>query len=305
MKVRKHTGMQCVLLHMLILFMLILVAPVCVWAESEQDQTIAAEDTREVEEKSEEVNKEENAFAIEGVLKKKAAVTGKWKTKNDQFFYYENGKKITGLKKIAGKYYYFDSKGVQRTGWQKYQDAYYFFQIANRKKGFMITSKKVNGITLGNKGKAKLTSASTAKLNVLIKANQIVEKAVKPGLKKSEKLRQLFDYSLQHFKYRGSPTFQLSNDWELKYALQMFDAGHGSCYAYGAAFAFLANAAGFTDCYAISSGGHGWTEVNGKIYDLSWCLTDKNHSYYGVSYDLSGVAGRPNYRRARTYVVKI
>ena len=45
-----------------------------------------------------------------------AHASGKWKSRNQKVFYYENGKKTLGLKEIDGKYYYFDAKGIQRTG---------------------------------------------------------------------------------------------------------------------------------------------------------------------------------------------
>ena len=65
----------------------------------------------------------------------------------------------------------------------------------------------------------------------------------------------------------------------------MFDKGHGNCYAYGAAFAFLANAAGYTDVYAIYSGGHGWAEIDGLIYDPEWSKWHHVYNYFALSYD--------------------
>ena len=239
--------------------------------------------------------------ALDAGAKKKES----WKIEKQCVFYYKGGKKLTGLRKLNGKYYYFDKKGVQRTGWQKIRGDYYFFRIDSKEKGYMVTSKKVNGVTLKDSGKAKKTKASAAKLNVMIKANKIMEKATKPTMKQKEKLRACFDYSMKKFRYRGSPRFKKSKNWEYKYALDMFDRGHGSCYAYGAAFAFLANAVGYTDAYAISSGGHGWAEVKGRVYDPSWEMVDKKHHYFGMSYNLSGKGGRPNYKRNRTYVMKI
>ena len=53
------------------------------------------------------------------------------------------------------------------------------------------------------------------------------------------------------------------------------------------------------------SGGHGWVEINGKVYDPDWALVSKVDSYFGMSYDLSGVNGRPNYKANRYYTVKI
>lgn len=228
-----------------------------------------------------------------------------WREKSNGFYYYENKKALTGLCEINGKLYLFNKKGRQQNGWQKYKDDYYFFHTANGKKGYMAVSEKVNGIRLAKDGKAVLTAESRTKLDVLIKANEIVQKATKPAMDKAEKLRKSFDYLLSHYKYRGSPDFEISSSWEQEYAMAMFEEGHGNCYAYGAAFAFLANAVGYKECYAVSSGGHGWAEVNGKVYDPSWSLIDKRNSYFGVSFDLSGKNGRPNYKRARRYVAKI
>lgn len=236
---------------------------------------------------------------------KSSSAKSNWQEKKNGMYYYEDKKAAVGLCEINGKYYLFNEKGIQQNGWQKYQNDYYFFRIANGKKGYMAVSQKVNGITLAEDGRAVLTSKNSTKLDVLMKANQVVQKATKPTMAKSEKLRKSFDYLLSHYKYRGAPSFEHSDQWEQEYAMAMFDEGHGNCYAYAAAFAFLANAVGYKECYAVSSGGHGWAEVNGKVYDPSWSLTDKRHSYYGVSFDLSGVDGRPNYKRARRYVVKI
>ena len=206
---------------------------------------------------------------------------------------------------LNGKYYYFDKTGVQHTGWQKMRGDYYFFRIENGEKGYMVTSKKVNGVTLQYNGKAKKTKKNIEKLKTMLKANKFLEKATKPTMKKYDKLKSCFQYSIENFKYRGSPRFVRSKNWENKYALDMFDKGHGNCYAYGAAFAFLANAAGYTDVYAISSGGHGWAEVKGKVFDPSWEIVDKKHHYFNMSYKLSGKDGRPNYKKHRRYAKKI
>ncbi|HCT92054.1 MAG TPA: hypothetical protein DF613_11855 [Lachnospiraceae bacterium] len=241
------------------------------------------------------------------VPKKKKAV---WVTKNQKVYYYnEQGKKQTGVAEIKGRKYYFDKKGVQHTGWQKIKGDYYFFTIANGKKGSMVAGKKVNGVSLGKDGKARLTKNSRSKVSVMIKANRIMEKCTKPAMKKSTKLKRCFTYSKRKFSYHTSPKYGRrsgwKNHWERKYALEMFDGGGGDCYAYGAAFAFLANACGYTDACVVSSGGHGWAEVSGKVYDPSWSKVDRRHNYCGMPYSLSGRGGRPRYRWNRRYVVKI
>lgn len=169
----------------------------------------------------------------------------------------------------------------------------------------MVKNKTIDGIVLKKNGEAKITKDSKAKLYVLIKANTIAEKATLPAMKKSEKLKKLFDYSIKKFQYRGSPTFHNWKHWDRNYALDMFDEGHGSCYSYAAALGYLANAIGCEKVYAVSSGGHGWTEIDGKIYDIAWHLIDKRYSYFALDPKLSGVNGRPRFSKSRKYVKKI
>lgn len=230
---------------------------------------------------------------------------GEWKSKT--YYYYCNsaGKKLTGLQEINGHTYYFDKKGRQKTGWQKIGKNYYFFQIKNGEKGYMAASKTINGVKLDKSGKAKQTKKTLKKLKALIMATDVAEKATKPSMKKSEKLKACFRYLIKNYKYKGSPVFVKSSQWECSYAISMFSKKHGSCYDYGAAFAFLANAVGYDTAYAISSGGHGWAEVNGYVYDPAWEQIDKKHSYFKRSYNakLGGLA--PNYKKARIYVRKI
>ena len=230
---------------------------------------------------------------------------GTWKGKTYYYYYNAEGRKLTGRQKIDGHMYYFDKNGRQKTGWQKIGKKYYYFRICNGKKGYMSTSKTVNGVKLGKTGEAKQTKKTLKKLKVLVMAQQVAEKATKPSMKRSEKLKSCFNYLIKHYKYKGSPTFVKSTQWECDYAISMFSKKHGSCYEYGAAFAFLANAVGYDKAYAVSSGGHGWAEVNGYVYDPAWEQIDKKHSYFGRSYNdaINGLA--PNYKKARNYVRKI
>ena len=79
----------------------------------------------------------------------------------------------------------------------------------------------------------------------------------------------------------------------------------GDCFGFGCAFAYLADAVGYTS-YAVSSGGHGWAEVNGRVYDANWAkATGRIDWYCGMDYNLSGRGGRPNYKPNRVYVKRI
>ena len=78
-----------------------------------------------------------------------------------------------------------------------------------------------------------------------------------------------------------------------------------SSFAFASAFAYLANAVGF-EAKVISSGGHGWAEIKGAVCDPNWAKGTGNiERYYRMSYDLSGVDGRPYYKGNRAYVITI
>ncbi|MCD7716866.1 MAG: hypothetical protein LUI39_10515 [Lachnospiraceae bacterium] len=237
-------------------------------------------------------------------------VTTGWKTKSKKVYYYKSdGKKATGLVTIDGKKYYFNSKGVQRTGWQKIGSSYYYFKLSNGSGGYMVKSTKINGVTISKSGKATFSGKNKTKLKnkvkVMVKANKLVEAATKPTQTKAQKLKACFQYLIKNYKYKGSPIFNKTNNWAVDNAASLFANKHGSCYEFGAAFAFIANAVGYKNCYAVSSGGHGWAEINGKVYDPTWEITDTRYSYYAVPMSLSGVGGRPNYKKYGYYKVKI
>ena len=154
-------------------------------------------------------------------------------------------------------------------------------------------------------GTAKVTSGNKVKIQALVLATETVEKVTSPTMSKEKKLEKCFEYCVKTLRYRGAKKFEGGKNWDAKYVIDMLEKGHGNCYAYGATFAYLANAIGYKEAYAISSGGHGWAEVRNKVYDPSWELVDKKHDYFGVSYKLSGVDGRPNYKNGRKCVKKV
>lgn len=232
-----------------------------------------------------------------------AKYVNQWVTaSNGKTYYYgEDGKKLTGMQKIGKKYYYFDSKGVQKTGWYKIKGSYYFFRIDSKTKGYRIESKTINGVTLASNGKAKLTSYSKRKLPLLVRANTTVQSITNDKMTKAQKLKKVFDYSKSHLSSRNRGGFQKGDTWDMFYAEIAFDSGFADCYSYAAYFAYLANAVGYK-ATVVSSGGHGWAEIGGKVYDPNWSKYDKRDSYFGMSYNLSGVGGRPNYKPNRVYL---
>lgn len=175
----------------------------------------------------------------------------------------------------------------------------------NAKKGYMLTSTTVNGITLTKKGYAKYNSTEQRKLEAMVKANKIVESVTNCEMKRPERLRRAYDKLLTYPKRYVSDYLDTSkSDWDVYYANFMFDKKYGDCFPFGCSFAYLANAVGYSNVYAVSSGGHGWTEISGRIYDPSWDLaTGSTHKFYNLNPHT--FYGWPDYLGTRYYVKKI
>lgn len=234
--------------------------------------------------------------------------SGTWKTSKGRHYYYNaRGKKIKGKVKIGSRYYFFDKNGIQRYGWKKIKNDYYFFRISTGTTGaYMLTSTTINGIALDASGRASKSGSNLRKLKLMTEANNIVEKISRPGMNKMQRLRASFDYVKKQYTYYCWREFRNTQDWEKDFAEDMFfRGGRGDCVSYAAAFAYLANAVGMKKVYVICSGGHGWAEIGGKVYDPDWALVSSVDSYFAMSYDLSGVNGRPMYRGNRLYVKKV
>ena len=231
-----------------------------------------------------------------------------WKVKKGKYYYKTAEKKwAQGITQIGEKKYYFDRKHIQRVGWQKIGKAWYYFRIANGKKGYMVCGKSVNHIKLGKDGKAKLKKGDKKRLWVLCEAQKLVQTATRknPSMDREQKLKVSWKYVLKHWRYVESPDYRYQKGWEVKNADFCFFSERGDCMAQGAAFAFVANACGYPKACAVSSGGHGWAEVGGKVCDPTWAKVDKKHSYFLMKMSLSGRGGRPRYKSSRKHVYRI
>ena len=229
-------------------------------------------------------------------------VTGRWKKTKNYYYYYRNGKKLTGIKKIGKRKYYFSKKGVQRTGWRKVKGNYYFFRNVNGKGGYMVKGKKVNGIVLRRTGKAFVKKArSKEKVELMVKCAKMMDTVTKPRQARKTKLKIAFQYAKTHFPRRNIHDWRNTADWDIYYASYIINHRGGDCFCQGAFFAYLANAVGYTNVKAVSSGGHGWAMVNGEIYDPNWSFIIGDAKCYAVPTSLSGTGGRPNWAGAGIY----
>ena len=126
---------------------------------------------------------------------------------------------------------------------------------------------------------------TTAKDRTMHRALKLVAKLTASSMTKAQKLRACFDYlQTETYEYNPRVPHYRGMDWPVIYADDIFTTGGGNCLSYAAAFAFMAKAIGYEDVYGCHSGGHGWTEIGGLIYDTEWQRSHHTYSYYGLSY---------------------
>ena len=228
-----------------------------------------------------------------------------WKLRDGYYWYRQsNGEFATGLVDIGGKTYVFDEWGHQRTGWYHVGGGYRFFYRVNGTGGYMARDCVVNGIKLRRNGVAVTGGAASAELYVMCRAQLTVDAQSKPTESRYERLWKAFNYLKYDCEERLTRTFSNYEGWHRDMALDVFDGQTGSCFSYGAAFAYMADVIGYENCTIVSSGGHGWAEIDGMVYDAEW----SRHYYrdlFCISYDESGSDGMPAYSANRAYVVQI
>ncbi len=223
----------------------------------------------------------------------------KWKSsKGYVYCKLGNGKKAKGLVKIKGKTYFFDKKGRQRTGWRKVSGNYRFFTIANGAKGSMVKSKTINGVKLDSEGIAKLTTNSKLELEIMAKANKRLDAIAKPGESKAAKLKKVWNWLKKSCTEHGvRANNRGTKGWHRAYARDIIFNKGGDCDSFAAGFTYLANAVGMKSCKIVSTGGHGWSEINGRVYDPEY--SRGTAEVYNRSYSNPGVP--VPYRSGRSF----
>lgn len=225
-----------------------------------------------------------------------------WVDVGGKYYYYNaKGTKLKGLRKIGNRYYYFDSNCVQRTGWRKISGNYYYFVKSTKTKGYMAKNRTINGVKIGQDGKAILNARSLRKLKIMVRCSEIVDSLTNADQSGSQRLKIVFEYAKNHYRPVNIGKFNGSGDWDMYYAERMLNYGSGDCYCYAAIFAYLADAVGYHKVIVVSSGGHGWAELNGKVYDANWARVIGSDKCYAVPKSLSGVAGRPAWAKYGYY----
>lgn len=216
------------------------------------------------------------------------------------YYYYKNqkGKIAKGLTKIDGKHYLFDSKGRQLNGWRTIGGDYYFFYQKNGLKGYMVTKKQINGVWLRKNGKAKVKKSNRWKLQLMAAYQNKLDTLVTPVMSRMEKLKEAFNFA-KHKKEDSFGTLQRSqygDNWYLHYAEFFLNNDRADCYTRGCGLAFLANAIGCKNVKCVANWGHGFCEINNKVFDPSFAkpYSDDRFPYFNGSYKVySAWAGYP------------
>ena len=209
-------------------------------------------------------------------------------TYNGTSYNFADGHLKQGYVKIDGKTYYYNSNGqIMKNCIVGSEKEGYCYATASGEIDYTVRKAVSQNGTDWNVLNGKAYKVKTEKDRTLFRAFKEVDKALKgkTGLSKAEKLRLCFNYNKNAYveknpripHYRGM-------DWPELYANDMFVRGTGNCFSYGASFAYMAKAIGYENVYACHSGGHGWAEVDGLVYDPEW---SRHHSrdYYAISYN--------------------
>ena len=216
---------------------------------------------------------------------------GEWKQIDGKWYYYENGTALRYWQQIDGKWYHFNAGGAMDTGWRKIGSEWYYFKDS----GVMADDECVT--VSGKRYAFAAGGAWRGEQNAtFFAAYDYAQQFIKPGMTKAQKLRACFD-GLSGFNEKNPwiPHYK-GYDWPQKYADYFFANDAGNCFGFAAAFGYLAKAVGYENVYCCNSGGHGWVEIDGLVYDAEW-TRHASGNYFGRS--LSETGG-PKYKTAIT-----
>ena len=227
----------------------------------------------------------------------------------DSTLNFENGRLRQGYVTIDGKLYYFNANGVMqknglvgssREGW-RYADANGVIQLnytglaSNSAGTWYVTNGWLDrtlrdAVTIGGvdyliiNGRAH--EVSNDEEETLFLAMKLANRVANRKLAKEERLQILFDYITGDIYTEMNPRLPdyTGTDWPIIYANDLLIDGQGNCLSYAALFAFLAKAIGYNNVYGCHSGGHGWAEIDGLVYDPEWSMHNFDYSYYALSY---------------------
>jgi hypothetical protein len=183
-----------------------------------------------------------------------------------------------------------------KSGWQTINgQKCYYKENGTLAKGEVVTidGKKQafsgSGAWLGNKSGTFISAYEMAV--------KYVKENTRSSMSKEEKLWTCFGLYAANFRERNPwlPHYT-EPDWVDKYAENCFRTRIGNCLSFAASFGVIARVVGYDDVYGANSGGHGWIEIDGLVYDPEWAKSHGLKEYFARS--LSDRSG-PDYQNAR------
>ena len=172
----------------------------------------------------------------------------------------------------------------------------------------MVTSRRVNGIYLTKSGEARYNSEEKRKLNLMVTANQVMRRVTKRNMSKPEKLWRCYLKAVS-YGYGGTGNdydfrYYYSN-WDVSYAEDMFYRGMATVsllHLHLLTWLTQSDLKPRLSHQAVMDG----LEIKGRSLRSELGKRHRTYRrYYRMSYDLSGVDGRPYYRGNRAYVITI
>ena len=183
----------------------------------------------------------------------------------------------------TGKHYY--SGGVMMTSTVVGDETEGYFYVNEQG---IVDEGYVDGVNVDGQDWIVINGVATQVVTdsdkTLCAAAKDIAKCTTSTMTKDEKLKAAFDYIRENYLegVPHDPPYRES-DWPVVCANDIFVNGKGDCFSYGAAFAYMCRAIGCSEVYACNSGGHGWAQAEGKVYDPEWSMHSDKYSYYAVA----------------------
>ena len=211
--------------------------------------------------------------------------SGKW------YYFRASGKMETGWLSLSGSWYYMRTSGAMATGWEQISGNWYYFKDSGK-----MADDEV--LTIGEKRYAFAQGGAWRGEQdpMFFAAYDYAQQFLEPGMTKAQKLRACFDGLADCREKNPWIPHYKGIDWPQRYAEYFYENDAGNCFGFAAAFGYMAKAVGYENVYCCNSGGHGWVEIDGLVYDAEWTRHAEGN-YFGRS--LSATGG-PKYATAIT-----
>jgi hypothetical protein len=183
----------------------------------------------------------------------------------------ETGRMKTGWLEHRGKWYYFGDDGRMHVGWLDWKGKKYLFKESGEMAAGEVAIYDGKKYAFSGKGDW-LGDKRESFLDAYAKAAVYVKQYTDDSMTDMQKLRVCYDlFGTFTEKNPWIPHYK-GEDWVEVYANDCLKTRVSNCMGYGASLGLMARVIGFDDVYCCNSGGHGWAEIGGLVYDPEWTL---------------------------------